>query len=106
MWTEWFNTTPKKQEHSIITLRAKSDTLNATLADDASLDFGTMKIVRGKAFNLDAQANSMPVAKEWQQIEGRNFLLEVVDYKAIEQSLKTLPQSAALPAKQAYLSRE
>ena len=65
-----------------------------------------MKIVRGKAFNLNAQANTMPVAKEWHQIEGRNFLLEVVDYKAIEQSLKTLPQSAALPAKQAYLSRE
>jgi len=106
MWTEWFNTTPRKQEHSIVTLRAKSDTLNATLADDAALDFGTMKIVRGKAFNLNEQANSMPVAKEWHQIEGRNFLLEVVDYKAIEQSLKTLPLGGASPAKQAYSSRE
>ncbi len=69
---------------------------------DEKLDFGEMKIGRGKAFAIGAEANqksSVPVVKQWTVLDGRKFLVEEVQYKRIESTLKTLPEKpqAALP---------
>ena len=106
IWTEWFDTAPVRTQQSVVTLRAGTNGANAVTASDTALDFGTMKIVRGRAFNLDGAPDAVPVAKEWAEVQGRKFLLEAVDYKAIQQNLQTLTAAATPSVKKTYASRE
>jgi hypothetical protein len=106
IWTEWFDTPPVRTQQSVITLRAGTNGLNAVTTTDTALDFGTMKIVRGLGFNLDGASNAVPVAKEWAEVQGRKFLLEAVDYKAIQQNLETLTATVEPSVKKTYASRE
>jgi hypothetical protein len=66
---------------------------------DEVLDFGTMKMGGGKAFQLDSNGQSagstVPVAKQWQQLEGRDFLIEAVQYPTIRVHLESLPPAEA-----------
>ncbi len=66
---------------------------------DEALDFGAMKMGGGKAFQLDSNGQSagstVPVAKQWQQLEGRDFLIEAVQYPTIRAHLESLPRSEA-----------
>lgn len=62
------------------------------MQDDAILDFGEMKIIRGKSFMAGAVSNAVAVSKQWTNIEGRTFLIEQVAYRDIESFLNTLPQ--------------
>jgi hypothetical protein len=105
MWTEWFDTSPVRTQQSVITLNGGTNSTNAVTATDTALDFGTMKIVRGRAFNLDGVSNAVPVAKEWGEIQGRKFLLEAVDYRAIQQNLQTLTAAVTPSVKKTYASR-
>lgn len=83
VWTEFVNApAPIKQEQA------------RTGMTDESLDFGTMQIGAGRAFSLgqgDAPAVSAPVAKRWLQIDGRTFLVEAVQFKAVKDELNQLP---------------
>jgi alpha-tubulin suppressor-like RCC1 family protein len=99
VWTLWSGANGVREEHSQVTLRPKSNKLAKLTADDTTLDFGTMKIARGKAFNLGTDSQPLSVAKEWHPFEGGGFLLEVVDYKAIEQKLTKLPKLSAITPK-------
>ena len=65
---------------------------------DSTLDFGSMKMIRGKAFQIPAQneppqssSRSIPVYKTWTQLEGRTLLIEELPYKKIGTFLQTLP---------------
>ncbi len=61
---------------------------------DFALKFAEMTIVPGKAFLTEqnqAQTDSTPVDKHWQKLEGRDFLIEEVDYSAISAALSHLP---------------
>jgi hypothetical protein len=106
MWTEWFNGPPVEGQSSALRLRAATNGLSAVTANDMALDFGTMKIVRGMAFSLKGKSGPIPVAKEWHQAQGRNFLVETVDYRAIEPSLQTLTAAADTSPKKTFASRE
>ena len=63
---------------------------------DESLSFGQMNIGLGKAFSVDEAGESSgpePVAKGWQQLEGRDFLIEEVWYDNVADQLQKLPET-------------
>lgn len=57
---------------------------------DQQLEFGRMRIGNGKAF-LDNTSGSIPVSKLWTRIEGRQFLIESLDYLSTKPDLDKLP---------------
>jgi hypothetical protein len=66
---------------------------------DVTLDFGRLKIGRGKAFqignNVDqtvppGAVEGTPVFKSWQHLEGRTFLVEEVTYRRIAPQFNAL----------------
>lgn len=81
---------------------------------DETLDFGGSRIGPGTAFSLDDTADEIekpviPVGKNWLRLEGRDFLIEKVDFEDALPSLLKLPapeslqddgrKQAALPSK-------
>ena len=94
LWTEWFDSEPVSRATQAIDLRAHepSGLLPAAVAEDEGLDFGTMKIVTGYAFSSTAEAGRAPVAKSWVRIDGRDWLIETVDYLAVKSKLDLLPK--------------
>lgn len=63
---------------------------------DTELSFGTMQMGRGKAFELknpgpQRRQKTFQVGKQWQTLEGRQFLVENVDIADIGPSLDQLP---------------
>jgi hypothetical protein len=77
--------------------------LNDGMLTDDILDFGEMKVIRGKAFLVGAGAaqSSYSVSKQWTQFSGRDFLIEFLNWSSIEPNLQTLPAAptAAKPSK-------
>ena len=63
---------------------------------DQSLGFGQMQMVLGKAFTLGTDLPPVSVAKSWQLLDGRQFLVEEVPVNAVIEGLAALP----LPATQ------
>jgi Bacterial Ig domain len=63
---------------------------NSALADEM-LDFGAMKMVRGKAFLLGTNSPAAGVGKQWLTAGGRTVLVESVRVPAIAKSLSKLP---------------
>ncbi len=73
---------------------------------DETLHFGSTMIGSGRAFPLEQPVDlfneiTEPIltAKSWVQLEGRTFLVESVEWLAIELHVKTLPQGAAIKQK-------
>jgi len=67
---------------------------------DESLDFGAMRIGIGNAFPLEGNPDALdrtdvPVGKNWLRLEGRDFLIEKVDYGDVLPDLEKLPASVA-----------
>ncbi len=98
VWTEFIEApAPRKIPH----LRKQNQ--------DETLDFGTMQIGRGKAFAVGEDRSSpraIPINKKWVQLEGRNFLIEAVDFQAVGHQLRELPprkQRAAMPGRKVGL---
>lgn len=60
---------------------------------DRNVDFGSMKIISGKAFSLDGTSPPQPVAKEWTQLEGRTFLIERIEWQKIKVPIAQLPKN-------------
>lgn len=76
---------------------------NGAPMPDESLDFGAVSINEGRAFALEVQhAMIAPVAKQWQVIEDRHFLIEEVGMAEMSKALAALPRGASLdtPTKQ------
>ena len=95
IWTEWFDSEPVSKSIQTIDLRANepSGLLTPSLADNTSLNFGTMRIVNGYAFSSAAEDERAPVAKSWVRIDGRDWLVETVDYLAVKSKLDLLPKA-------------
>lgn len=74
--------------------------VNETASDrsDEQLEFGSMRMIQGKAFSLDQNNSSsdlsnpdVPVNKSFQLAEGQNILIEGVEYSAVCSHLESLP---------------
>ena len=69
-------------------------------AIDTRLDFGAMKMTKGKAFSIgDQQSTNLfhaSVTKTWQKFENRDFLIESVKYNSIKTHLLLLAVPVAL----------
>lgn len=59
---------------------------------DETLDFGQMRMILGKAFEIAPNARTKtPVAKRWREVDGRKILIESVEYELLRPSLEQLP---------------
>jgi hypothetical protein len=65
------------------------------LSDD-TLGFSGLTIGPGKAFSVPAgkSGQERPVAKQWEQLEGRDFLIEELPYEEVADQLQKLPAAA------------
>jgi IgGFc binding protein len=59
--------------------------------EDDSLNFGTMRMGRGKAFSIGSDSPSVRVVKRWVAIQGRQFLIEEVPLVSIATAMDSLP---------------
>jgi hypothetical protein len=107
-WTEFFSA-PAPTVRTTVLQAERDPGARARMADpdtvDQFLDWGAMKMVRGKAFVEGAPNKAVPVFKEWMQAGGRRFLIEAVTYGDLEPLLTKLPstKTAALkPANAAH----
>ena len=69
-------------------------TLGLSASSDEQLDFGTVRMVRGRAFVTsqdDLSRRGIPVSKHWTQIEGRTFLIESLPVQTIIPQMRHLP---------------
>ena len=57
---------------------------------EVNVDFGKMKLGKGKAFVIGNESNSVPVNKRWVVVQGRSFLVEEVPIGAIAAKLQRL----------------
>src|SRR4030095_3818031 len=95
VWTEFFEApVPEKRAHIV------KETIGLPALIDVELSFGQMRMGHGKAFELNNAQSDVPVLKDWQRIDGRDFLIEGVEYSAIEPLLQGLPQAAARKRKE------
>jgi hypothetical protein len=108
VWSEWLDSVPDRKEMVELNLRpeAAANHQAALTAVDEQLRFGAARIGAGHAFGLQQEDDKTPVAKTFDRIEGRDWLIERVDYLAVQPRLDQLPQrQAALPSKQIQSDR-
>jgi hypothetical protein len=99
VWTEFFDA-PEPTRHAsrvvIREARLAGNPANEILADDERLDFGTMRMVAGRAFGAGRAGHADPsspsavaVVKRWEKLQdGRAFLVESVDYLSLQPLLQ------------------
>jgi alpha-L-rhamnosidase len=103
VWSEFTTTHAPKilPERVAVQTDAPSGTLTAeSFFDDCVLDFGDMRIGRGKAFSIGDRgtlAQAAWVFKQWVVDQGRTFLVEQVPLEAIAAQLDALPTQASSP---------
>jgi hypothetical protein len=61
---------------------------------DVQVSFGETHLGAGKAFSLDDEGGSIPVAKTWTQVGQNQFLIEAVRYTEVAPLLARLPEHA------------
>jgi hypothetical protein len=108
VWSEWLDSVPNRKEMVELNLRpeAAANHQAALTAVDEQLRFGAARIGAGHAFGLENEGDQTPVAKTFDRIEGRDWLIERVDYLAVQPRLDQLPQrQASLPSKQIQFDR-
>lgn len=69
--------------------------LKTKTIEDVTLDFGSMRMILGKAFSVDAEndpTKKIPVSKRWLTVDGRTVLIEEVALSNIQKQLTTLPE--------------
>jgi len=82
--SEFFNPPPP-----IITRRTVRGTV------DEQLDFGIMQMVKGEAFAIGSETNTIAVTKQWLLLDGRQCLVESTPFSRLEPLLKDLPAAPA-----------
>jgi hypothetical protein len=97
VWSEWIDSAPDGTESVTVDLRpqAADGARAAVAATDEHLKFGAARIGDGYAFALQNEGDKIPVAKTFGRIEGRDWLIERVDYTALKPKLDQLPKSQA-----------
>ena len=81
-----------------VTSRNLPTQTGVTLADE-QLNFGAMQMIPGKAFLLGTNSSTVPVAKRWLNVDGRQLLVEEVPVVSIAGELLQLPAPQAVSAK-------
>jgi hypothetical protein len=103
--TEFIESPEPRQTRRTINLKEQYAALGITADEtlpDVTLSFGSMRIVKGKAFMLGGSGGEVPVGKAWELLPGTNgelrrFLIESVPYRLIKPQLDAL--SAAITPK-------
>ncbi len=62
---------------------------------DASINFGTMQMVPGRAFAIGQNSAAAMVAKSWITVNGRHFLVEEVPLGSMTEAMQNLTASTA-----------
>lgn len=103
VWTEFVGSPEPALERKVMdagtneTLRADG----APEAVDERVDFGVMRLEwgSGKAFAEPEAGGAIRIFKEWEKLEGRQFLIESAGYEELQPLLESLPvKTAALDA--------
>jgi len=83
------------------------------LPDTTTLNFGSMKMIQGKAFttgNDNGASIDVPVSKTWMHAQQRTFLVEELPVQEVEPQLRQLPapsgQNASTLGRHATASRQ
>ncbi len=111
VWSEVYAGAKPSQSVQTISLTTSGNSLNSQpsqplkpgkQATDVSLDWGTMKMVAGKAFRVNSSesqdgSENWPVAKQWVTNEDRAFVVETVDYGAIKTALENHKSASHRP---------
>lgn len=74
-------------------VRVSQRTTPADAADmaDHRIEFGRMVLGEGRAFVAGEDGSGLPVAKSWENLEGRRFLIEAISYPRLARLLERLP---------------
>jgi hypothetical protein len=106
VWTEFFDPPQAAREPVVLHVEAEPALRRAMVAPDLvdeQVAFGATRLGSGRAFSIETEAASRaglpverlaPVAKQWAVVDGRQFLVESVEYPALKPLLDTLPQAA------------
>ncbi len=95
VFTEFINPSPAE----VADVQAE----DSTTEPDQAVNWGSVSLGLGKAFNLDGQDSPASVTKRYVKIQGRYFLLEKVRLRDIKSSLSKLPKLAANSAHSATM---
>ena len=97
VWSELIDSTPDTKESQMIDLRplAATGTQAGVAASDEQAKFGASRIGDGFAFGIQNEGEKTPVAKTFARVEGRDWLIERVDWIALKPLLDKLPKSQA-----------
>ncbi len=101
-----FTELPAHRRSEIVLRREGDRTRAARMAEpdliDQQLEFGGLRFGPGLAFSNESMPASgppvqsvVPTGKSLEKIDGRTFLIEKVDFDAVNQMLSTLPRSTA-----------
>jgi hypothetical protein len=105
-----FTEAPVPQQSDTVVWSEPDPVLRAVMEEpdlvDTTLDFAQMRMVPGKAFLLSAAngnpapgadiPGSVPVFKQWLQTEQESWLIESVEYAAVQDKLARLPASSVV----------
>jgi alpha-tubulin suppressor-like RCC1 family protein len=103
-----FTEAPVPQQSETVVWVEPDPVARAVMAEpdlvDNTLDFGAMRMIPGKAFLLSAAngnpspggdiPGSVPVFKQWLQTEQESWLIEAVEYSAVQDKLSQLAPSS------------
>lgn len=110
-WTEFLD--PLEPRQTLTTLNQELDiTKRVQMVEpdfiDEYLEFGTLHMVEGKAFEANRDlAWDVPVAKSWRKINQRHILIEAIQLPLVQDRLIKLPLRAAVdPGLRASMGRE
>jgi hypothetical protein len=100
IFTEFFDP-PAPQQAATAIYMEKNQYIRSHMTDpdfvDHILKFGQLTFGRGRAFatSLTNSTGGAPVAKEFEKIDGASYLVESVEYTAVEKDLQALPPAHA-----------
>lgn len=109
VWTEFLSPPAPVKTVSLLKLET-NNLVRSVMVDpdmtDELLDFGAMRIGTGTAFSIENAASpldkpAVPVGKDWLRLEGRDFLIEKIDFEDAQPLLQELPAARVDGVKQA-----
>lgn len=104
LFTEWIGDTPLPQAQTRLLMREKDTEARKQMVEpdftDSTLNFGSLRIARGKAFttggtnsepNPASAPDAVTVGKRFEIIDGRKMLIEAVEHRSVASLLEKLP---------------
>jgi hypothetical protein len=103
VFTEFYNAPKPDRVRRPLREEQKVSVRNSMVSPDfvdEILGFGEFVLATGRAFSTtdNPRGSFAPVAKEFEKIHGRSFLIESVEYRSIQDRLEGLPKCEQSPA--------